>query len=397
MFFNKYICVLLLTVIFCSGCSSKNSKVAHIKNEQIITISDSNFLDYLNKFQNNYKTEVVLDNFIKINEIAKKQIEKPYVNENILIESFKFLVPNENLGIYQIRPFESLYLLNQITLMHLLMGKPDKARVSTVQTINRMELINNFDRKERENLDELTNKPISSLKKSIYLKDSKKKLQHLSLENDERFANYLNGLVFEINKEKNLSDFAYQAAGFGNDKISDRDIIVITEHGEIDPIQSETVIFDDGRYLFNMKIPYIGRKIVNLNAFEKENCDHFLFEDYNLKLAYQLDHEMNKFLIRSFIKLGLQSYLIVSLDEVDDSGILSSLASLFFLFGNKADIRHWSKIPSYLSICRFDADDDHIEIQLNNKSKNIRVFKGINLIYVKRNNRNVTFKTVVYN
>ena len=142
MFFNKYICVLLLTVIFCSGCSSKKSKVAHIKNEQTITISDSNFLDYLNKFQNNYKTEVVLDNLIKINEIAKKQIEKPYVNENILIESFKFLVPNENLGIYQIRPLESLYLLNQITLMHLLTGKPDKARVSTVQTINRMELIN---------------------------------------------------------------------------------------------------------------------------------------------------------------------------------------------------------------------------------------------------------------
>ena len=106
---------------------------------------------------------------------------------------------------------------------------------------------------------------------------------------------------------------------------------------------------------------------------------------------------MNKFLIRSFIKLGLQSYLIVSLDEVVDSGILSSLASLFFLFGNKADIRHWSKIPSYLSICRFDANDDHIEIQLNNKSKNIRVAKGINLIYVKKNNRNVTFKTVVYN
>ena len=38
---------------------------------------------------------------------------------------------------------------------------------------------------------------------------------------------------------------------------------------------------------------------------------------------------MNKFLVRSFIKLGLQSYLILSLDEIDDSGILSSIASLF--------------------------------------------------------------------
>ena len=387
----------LLTVIFCSGCSSKNSQIAQLKNEKIITISDSNFLDFLNNFQNNYKIDVQLNNFIKINRIAKKQIEKPYVNENILIESLKFLVPNENLGIYQIKPFESLYLLNQITLMHLLTGKPDKARVSTVQTINRIELINNFDRKERENLDELMNTPISSLKESIYLKESKKKLQHLVLENDKRFSNYLNGLVFEINNEKNLSDFAYEEAGFRNDKLSKRDVIVITEHGDIGRIQSETLIFDDGRYFFNMKIPYIDRNVVKLNASEKENCNHFLFEDYNLKLAYQLDHEMNKVLIRSFIKLGLQSYLILSLDEIDDSGVLSSLASLFFLFGNKVDIRHWSKIPSYLSVCRFYATDDHIEIQLNKKSNIIKVSKGINLIYIKKNNTNVTFKTVVYN
>ncbi len=397
MLLNKYIFLLLLTFIFCSSCSTKNSKSVQIKDEKIIKISDSNFLEFLNKSHNNYKIEVQLNNFIKINEIAKKQNEKPYVNENILIESFKFLVPNENFGIYQIKSFESLYLLNQITLMHLLMGKPDKARVSTMQTIDRMELINNFDRKEKENLDELVSTPISSLRKSVYLKSSKKKLKHLNFETEKKFANYINGLVFEINNEKDLSDFAYEVAGFKNDKKSKQEVIVITEYSEIEPIQKETLVFDDGRYFFSINIPFIDRNIVNFNAFERENCDQFLFEDYNLKLAHQLDHEMNKFLIRSFIKLGLQSHLVVSLDEIDDSGILSSLASLFFLFENKADIRHWSKMPSYLSVCRFSATNDHIKIKLNNKSKTIKVSKGINLIYIKNNHKNATFKTVVYN
>ena len=146
-----------------------------------------------------------------------------------------------------------------------------------------------------------------------------------------------------------------------------------------------------------MNIPYIERGKANLNSFDNENCDQFFVEDYNLKLASQLDHEMNKFLVRSFIKLGLQSYLILSLDEIDDSGILSSIASLFFLFGNKVDIRHWSKIPSHLSICRFEAVDDHINIKLNKMNKNIKVYNGINLIYINRSNKNAAIKTVVYN
>ena len=397
MFFNHYIFVLLLTFVFYSGCSSKNSRTAHIKDGKVIAITDSNFLHFLNNFHNKYKIEVKLDNFIRINEIVKKQIEKPYVNENFLIESLKVLAPNENLGIYQMKSFESLYLLNQITLMHLLMGNPDKARVSTMQTIKRMELINNFDKREKENLNELMNTPFSSLKKSIYLKDSKKKFKHINPENEKKFANYLNGLVFEINNEKNLSDFAYELAGFKNEKASRQDVIVITEYSEIDPIQSETLIFDDEQYFFTMNIPFIDRTIVNVNAFENKNCDQFLFEDYNLKLAYQLDHEMNKFLIRSFIKLGLQSYLIVSLDEIDESGTLGSLASLFFLFGNKVDIRHWSKMPSHLSVCRFNATNDHINIQIHNKNRKIEISKGLNVVYIKKNHENAAFKTVVYN
>ena len=55
--------------------------------------------------------------------------------------------------------------------------------------------------------------PISTLKKSIYLKSTKKRFENLNYDNDKRFANYLNGLVFEINNEKNLSDFAYEVAG----------------------------------------------------------------------------------------------------------------------------------------------------------------------------------------
>ena len=135
--------------------------------------------------------------------------------------------------------------------------------------------------------------------------------------------------MFEINNEKNLSDFAYEAAGFKHGKKSKNEVIIITEYGEIEPIQNETLIFDDGRYIFSMNIPYIERVRKNFNTFDTDNCNQFFVEDYNLKLASQLDHEMNKFLVRSFIKLGLQSYLILSLDELDDSGILSSIASLF--------------------------------------------------------------------
>ena len=219
-----------------------------------------------------------MKNFIEINEIVTKQIEKPYVNENILIESLKFLVPNENLGIYQIKSFESLYLLNKITLMHLLMGNPNKARVSTMQTINRMELINDFYEKEQENLDELLSTPISSLKKSIYLKSTKKRFENLNHDNDKRFANYLNGLVFEINNEKNLSNFAYEVAGFKHGKKSKNEVIIITEYGEIEPIQNETLIFDDGRYIFSMNIPYIERVRKNFDTFDKDNCKQFLLK-----------------------------------------------------------------------------------------------------------------------
>ena len=397
MFYNKYFFVFLIFFIFYSSCSSKNSKTIIKKDEKPIVILASNFLEFLNSYPRNNINENQVKNFIEINEIVTKQIEKPYVNENILIESLKFLVPNENLGIYQIKSFESLYLLNKITLMHLLMGNSNKARVSTMQTINRMELINDFYKKEQENLDELLSTPISSLKKSIYLKSTKKRFENLNYDNDKRFANYLNGLVFEINNEKNLSDFAYEAAGFKHGKKSKNEVIIITEYGEIEPIQNETLIFDDGRYIFSMNIPYIERVRKNFDTFDTDNCKQFFVEDYNLKLASQLDHEMNKFLVRSFIKLGLQSYLILSLDELDDSGILSSIASLFFLFGNKVDIRHWSIIPSHLSICRFEAVDDHINIKLNKKNKNIKVYDGINLIYINRSNKNAAIKTVVYN
>ena len=397
MFYNKYFFVFLIFFIFYSSCSSKNSKTIIKKDEKPIVILASNFLEFLNSYPRNNINENQVKNFIEINEIVTKQIEKPYVNENILIESLKFLVPNENLGIYQIKSFESLYLLNKITLMHLLMGNPNKARVSTMQTINRMELINDFYEKEQENLDELLSTPISSLKKSIYLKSTKKRFENLNYDNNKRFANYLNGLVFEINNEKNLSDFAYEAAGFKNGKKSKNEVIIITEYGEIEPIQNETLIFDDGRYIFSMNIPYIERVRKNFDTFDKDNCKQFFVEDYNLKLASQLDHEMNKFLVRSFIKLGLQSYLILSLDELDDSGILSSIASLFFLFGNKVDIRHWSAIPSHLSICRFETIDDHINIKLNKMNKNIKVYNGINLIYINRSNKNAAIKTVVYN
>ena len=277
------------------------------------------------------------------------------------------------------------------------MGNPDKARVSTMQTINRMELINDFQKSEQENLDELLSTPISTLKKSIYLKSTKKRFENLNHDNDKRFANYLNGLVFEINNEKNLSDFAYEVAGFKDGKKSKNEVIIITEYGEVEPIKNETLIFDDGRYIFSMNIPYIERGKANLNSFENENCDQFFVEDYNLKLASQLDHEMNKFLVRSFIKLGLQSYLILSLDEIDDSGILSSIASLFFLFGNKVDTRHWAKIPSHLSICRIKAVDDHIKIKLNNINKNIKLSEGINIVYINKSYKNATIKTVVYN
>jgi hypothetical protein len=277
------------------------------------------------------------------------------------------------------------------------MGNPDKARVSTMQTINRMKLIHDSHKSEQENLDELLSTPISTLKKSIYLKSTKKRFENLNSDNNKRFANYLNGLVFEINNEKNLSDFAYEVAGFKHGKKSKKEVIIITEHGEIEPIQNETLIFDDGRYIFSMNVPFIERVGTDFNAFEKENCDQFFVEDYNLKLASQLDHEMNKFLVRSFIKLGLQSYLILSLDEIDDSGILSSIASLFFLFGNKVDIRHWAKIPSHMSVCRSEAFDDHINIQLNNTNKNIKLSEGVNIVYINKSYKNATIKTVVYN
>ena len=396
MFFSKYFSIFLLFFVFFSSCSSKNSKTIN-KDEKPVEISASNFLKFLNSYPSNHIYEDQVENYIEINEIVTKQIEKPYVNENILIESLKFLVPNENLGIYQIKSFESLYLLNKITLMHLLMGNPDKARVSTMQTINRMELINDFQKSEQENLDELLSTPISTLKKSIYLKSTKKRFENLNYDNDKRFANYLNGLVFEINNEKNLSDFAYEVAGFKHGKKSKNEVIIITEYGEVEPVKNETLIFDDGRYIFSMNIPYIERGKANLNSFENENCDQFFVEDYNLKLASQLDHEMNKFLVRSFIKLGLQSYLILSLDEIDDSGILSSIASLFFLFGNKVDTRHWAKIPSHLSICRIKAVDDHINIKLNNINKNIKLSEGINIVYINKSYKNATIKTVVYN
>lgn len=396
MFFSKYFSIFLLFFVFFSSCSSKNSKTIN-KDEKPVEISASNFLKFLNNYPSNHIYEDQLENYIEINEVVTQQIEKPYVNENILIESLKFLVPNENLGIYQIKSFESLYLLNKITLMHLLMGNPDKARVSTMQTINRMELINDFHKSEQENLDELLSTPISTLKKSIYLKSTKKRFENLNHDNDKRFANYLNGLVFEINNEKNLSDFAYEVAGFKHGKKSKNEVIIITEYGVVEPIKNETLIFDDGRYIFSMNIPYIERGKANLNSFENENCDQFFVEDYNLKLASQLDHEMNKFLVRSFIKLGLQSYLILSLDEIDDSGILSSIASLFFLFGNKVDTRHWGKIPSHLSICRIKAVDDHINIKLNNINKNIKLSEGINIVYINKSYKNATIKTVVYN
>lgn len=397
MFHSKYFSVFLLFFLFFSSCSNKNSKTIQNKDEKPIEISASNFLKLLNSYPINHINEDRVENFIEINEIAAKQIETPYVNENILTESLKFLVPNENLGIYQIKSFESLYLLNKITLMHLLMGNPDKARVSTMQTINRMKLINDSHKSEQENLDELLSTPISTLKKSIYLNSTKKRFENLNYDNNKRFANYLNGLVFEINNEKNLSDFAYEVAGFKHGKKSKKEVIIITEHGEIEPIQNETLIFDDGRYIFSMNVPFIERVGTDFNTFEKENCDQFFVEDYNLKLASQLDHEMNKFLVRSFIKLGLQSYLILSLDEIDDSGILSSIASLFFLFGNKVDIRHWAKIPSHMTICRSEVVDDHINIQLNNTNKNIKLSEGVNIVYINRSYKNATIKTVVYN
>ena len=399
MFYSKFISIFLLFFLFFSSCSSKNSKTIRNKDEKPIEISSSNFLKLLNSYPINHINEGLVENFIEINEIAAKQIETPYVNESLLTESLKFLAPNENLGIYQIKYFESLYLLNKITLMHLLMGNPNKARVSTMQTINRMKLINDSNKSELENLDELLSTPISTLKKSIYLKSTKKRFENLNYENDKRFANYLNGLVFEINNEKNLSDFAYEVSGFKHGKKSKKEVIIITEHGEIEPIQNETLIFDDGRYIFSMNVPFIERVGTDFNTFENENenCDQFFIEDYNLKLASQLDHEMKKFLVRSFIKLGLQSYLILSLDEIDDSGILSSIASLFFLFGNKVDIRHWAKIPSHMSICRSEAVDDHINIQLNKTNKNIKLSEGINIVYINKSYKNATIKTVVYN
>ena len=57
--------------------------------------------------------------------------------------------------------------------------------------------------------------------------------------------------MFEINNEKNLSDFAYEAAGFKHGKKSKNEVIIITEYGEIELVQNETLIFDDGRYIFS--------------------------------------------------------------------------------------------------------------------------------------------------
>ena len=84
------------SLFFFSSCSSKNSKTIIKKDEKPIVILFQ-FLEFLNSYPSKYINENQVKNFIEINEIVAKQIEKPYVNENILIESLKFLVPNENL------------------------------------------------------------------------------------------------------------------------------------------------------------------------------------------------------------------------------------------------------------------------------------------------------------
>ena len=90
MFYNKYLFVFLLFFIFFSSCSSKNSKTINKKDEKTIVILASNFLEFLNSYPSKNINENQVKNFIEINKIVTKQIEKPYVNENILIESLKF-------------------------------------------------------------------------------------------------------------------------------------------------------------------------------------------------------------------------------------------------------------------------------------------------------------------
>ena len=92
MFYSKYFSIFLLFFVFFSSCSSKSSKTIN-KDEKPIEISTSNFLKFLNSYPSNYIYEDQVENYIEINEIVTQQIEKPYVNENILIESLKFLVP----------------------------------------------------------------------------------------------------------------------------------------------------------------------------------------------------------------------------------------------------------------------------------------------------------------
>ena len=90
MFYNKYFFVFLLFFVFFSSCSSKNSKTIQSEDKKPILILSSNFLEFLNSYPRNNINENQVKNFIEINEIVTKQIEKPYVNENILIESLKF-------------------------------------------------------------------------------------------------------------------------------------------------------------------------------------------------------------------------------------------------------------------------------------------------------------------
>ena len=61
-------------------------------------------------------------------------------------------------------------------------------------------------------------------------------------------------------------------------KKSKNEVIIITEYGEVEPVKNETLIFDDGRYIFSMNIPYIERGKANLNSFENENCINFLLK-----------------------------------------------------------------------------------------------------------------------
>ena len=56
-------------------------------------------------------------------------------------------------------------------------------------------------RKVKENLDELLVHTFH-IKKIYLFKKYKKRFGNLNRDNDKRFANYLNGLVFEITREK---------------------------------------------------------------------------------------------------------------------------------------------------------------------------------------------------